>query len=90
MKVLNAKRRRRSGMVAFVEVERQTVTLTEAAKILGISRSKAYRLVAAGTFPVPVIRVGGSVVVPVKPLQRLLEEGTAACGHSCIEVGIVH
>ena len=73
-----ANRRVGSGMVARVDIERQTVTLTEAAKILGISRSKAYRLAAAGTFPVPLIRLGNSWVVPVKPLQRLLEEGTAA------------
>src|SRR5438128_2634613 len=43
-----------------------------AASVLGISRSQAYRLVAAGTFPTPVIRAGSRVVVPVAGLLRLL------------------
>lgn len=46
--------------------------LATAAAILGIGRSQAYRLVAAGQFPAPVIRIGTRVIVPVAGLLRLL------------------
>jgi hypothetical protein len=46
--------------------------LATAAAVLGIGRSQAYRLVAAGQFPAPVIRVGTRVIVPVAGLLRLL------------------
>ncbi len=46
--------------------------LATAAAILGIGRSQAYRLVAAGQFPTPVIRAGTRVIVPVAGLLRLL------------------
>ena len=57
-----------------------TVTVEEAAARLGIGRSLAYALVRAGDFPVPVIRAGKRVVVPLRPLERLLdgEEASAA------------
>ena len=74
----NAKRHAAGGMVK--RVDRQTVTVEEAAQALGISRAQAYALIARDAFPVPVIRLGRRVVVPLKPLQRLLdgEGGTAA------------
>jgi excisionase family DNA binding protein len=40
----------------------------EAAETLGVSRSKAYELIAAGT--IPSIRVGCSVRVPVAALRE--------------------
>ena len=40
---------------------------TEVANSLGIGRSKAYELIAAGT--IPSIRIGGSVRVPVDVLR---------------------
>lgn len=49
-----------------------TLTLPEAAALLGISRSTAYHAAAADKFPVPVIRVGSRYVVPTKPLLDLL------------------
>ena len=74
----NAKRGRGVGMVR--NMERQTVTVEEAAQALGISRAQAYALIARGEFPCPVIKLGRRVVVPLRPLQRLLdgEGGTAA------------
>jgi hypothetical protein len=51
-------------------------SLTTAATVLGIGRTLAYQLVAAGQFPVPVIRAGTRVLVPVRPLLKLLHLDT--------------
>jgi excisionase family DNA binding protein len=48
-------------------VERQTYTIVEAAKILGICRAVAYR---RGVLP--TVRIGGRRLVPRKALERLL------------------
>src|SRR2546421_2429119 len=53
-------------------------TLPTAAKILGIGRTLAYELVAVGQFPVPVIRAGTCVIVPVDPPLKLLHADDAA------------
>lgn len=44
---------------------------TEAADALGVSRSKAYELIAEGK--IPSVRVGGCVRVPVAALQAWIE-----------------
>jgi excisionase family DNA binding protein len=49
------------------QVERQTYTIEEAARILGICRAVAYR---QGVLP--TVRVGGRLLVPRKALERLL------------------
>jgi excisionase family DNA binding protein len=49
---------------------RATVTVEEAAKLLGISRAPAYRAVKAGQ--IPAIRVGGRLLVPVPKLLAML------------------
>jgi len=49
-----------------------TTTLPVAASTLGIGRTMAYQLVAAGRFPVAVIRAGSRLIVPVAPLLALL------------------
>ncbi|GAA4386082.1 hypothetical protein GCM10023147_08880 [Tsukamurella soli] len=48
------------------------VNLITAAVALGVSVSTASRSVAAGAFPVPVVRMGARVVVPTAPLRELL------------------
>lgn len=53
-------------------LSRPTVTLRDAAKILGIGSSTAYEAVRSNEFPVPVIKIGGRIVVPTKPLLDLL------------------
>jgi hypothetical protein len=68
---------RRSSTKPVWTVERiralgAATNLTTAASILGISRSQAYRLVATGTFPAPVIKAGSRIIVPVAALLRLL------------------
>ena len=50
---------------------RATVTVTEAAHVLGVSRSTAYELVHAGTLP--ALRLGRRIVVPTRALEELLD-----------------
>jgi len=50
-------------------IERQTYTIEEAAKILGICRAVAYR---KGVLP--TVRVAGRRLVPKRALERMLAE----------------
>ena len=50
-------------------VERQTYTIEEAARILGICRAVAYR---KGVLP--TVRVAGRRLVPKRALERMLAE----------------
>ena len=47
-----------------------TVTISEAARMIGISRSAGYR--AAHKGEIPTIRIGGRLLVPVAKLRSLL------------------
>ncbi len=51
--------------------ERRTLTVTEAARTLGISRAAAYAAARSGA--IPTIAIGRRIVVPVPALERLLE-----------------
>jgi excisionase family DNA binding protein len=53
------------------EAERRTVTVDEAAKMLGVGRNAAYRGVKSGD--IPVIRVGKRLLVPLAALERILQ-----------------
>ena len=55
--------------------DRQTITVEEAGRRLGISRNTAYMAVQRGE--IPAIRIGRRLVVPVAALDRLLA-GTGA------------
>lgn len=50
----------------------RTVTVREAAKVLGIGRNLAYEGVRRGE--IPSIRVGARIVIPTAGLNRLLSE----------------
>ena len=50
---------------------RATLTLPEAAQVLGISRSTAYELARTGKLP--VLRLGRRLVIPTNALNSLLE-----------------
>jgi hypothetical protein len=50
-------------------IERQTYTIEEAAKILGICRAVAYR---KGVLP--TVRIAGRRLVPRRALERMLAE----------------
>ena len=56
--------------------ERQTLTIEEAAAVLGIGRNSAYQAVASGQLP--VIRIGRRLLVPRPALERLLADAQAA------------
>jgi excisionase family DNA binding protein len=53
---------------------RLVVTVSEAANLLGISRSFAYELVKRGELP--VVRLGRRQLVPKESLSRLMESST--------------
>jgi excisionase family DNA binding protein len=52
-------------------MERQTLTVEETARLLGVSRSAAYLAVRRGDLP--VIKIGRRYVVPRVALERLLD-----------------
>lgn len=52
--------------------ERQTLTVEEAARVLGISRSSAYEAARRGELP--IVRIGRRYVVPRVALERLLDQ----------------
>lgn len=56
------------------EVTRQTYTIVEAARILGISAWCAYELAKTGRLP--VIRLGHRRVVPRRALDKMLDATT--------------
>lgn len=51
--------------------ERLTITVEEAARLLGISRAFAYLLVARNELP--SLKLGRRVVIPRRALERLLD-----------------
>ena len=55
-------------------MERLAYRIGEAADVLGISRSKAYELVAAGQLP--VLRVGQSMRIPADGLRAWVQRQT--------------
>lgn len=52
-----------------------TLSMAEAAALLGIGVSTAYRLCARGEFPVPVLRIGGMVKVSRARLRDYVDGG---------------
>lgn len=68
-----APRARDSGLgTAPAGVERLTLTVEEAATMLGISRAFAYEAVNRGE--IPSIRIGRRILVPRSALENLLGE----------------
>lgn len=51
--------------------ERLTVSVEEAAEMLGVSRGSAYNLVRVGD--IPSVRLGRRIVVPVRRLRALID-----------------
>ena len=46
--------------------------LVQAAALLGVGRTTAYRLVHDGQWPTPVLRLGRLIKIPTQPLMELL------------------
>lgn len=57
-------------------MERLTVTVEEAARLLGIGRGTAYELARTGGLP--VLRLGRRIVVPRAALERMVASGGQA------------
>jgi excisionase family DNA binding protein len=51
---------------------RRTMTIVEAAKVLGVGRNQAYEAARRGE--IPTIRIGKRLLVPLAALERLLQE----------------
>ncbi len=51
----------------------RTVSLLEAARALGIGKSSAYEMAAAGTFPARIFRVGAKWRVSARDLDRVID-----------------
>jgi excisionase family DNA binding protein len=51
--------------------EKLTLTVPQAARVLGISRGLAYQMARQGT--IPTLRFGRRLVVPRKAIEKLLE-----------------
>jgi excisionase family DNA binding protein len=49
-----------------------TLDLVTAARLLGVGRTVAYKLVHEGQWPTPVVHVGRKIRVPTAPLLVLL------------------
>lgn len=56
--------------VILMEQEKQTLTIDEAAKVLGVGRNKAYE--AAHRGEIPTIRIGKRILVLREPFKRML------------------
>ena len=52
------------------ERRRATISVPEAAKILGVGRNQGYEAVKNGQ--IPVIRIGKRLLVPLAALERML------------------
>lgn len=57
-------------------IERQTLTVEEAARVLGIGRNSAYEAVRRGE--IPTIRIGRRFIVPRMALERMLGEAESS------------
>jgi excisionase family DNA binding protein len=56
----------------FMDCSCQTVSLAEAAQVLGIGRSTVYKLARQGALPVPVLEIGPVLRVSAVHLARYL------------------
>lgn len=71
--------------MTMLSISPATMTVSEAAALLGISRSSAYECVRLGS--IPSIRLGRRIVVPRHALQQLLATPTGQSPHHDATVG---
>lgn len=57
-------------LVSGAEPPRLTVSVAEAARMLGIGRTMAYRCVRTGELP--AVNLGGRILIPVVALENLV------------------
>jgi excisionase family DNA binding protein len=58
-----------------MDIEKQTLTIEEAARVLGVGRNKAYE--AAHRGEIPTIRIGKRILVLREPFKKMLAGGPA-------------
>ena len=63
-------------ILEFAPGPRLTMSVAEAAKVLGMPRSSAYAAVACGA--IPSIRIGRHIVVPRAAVDRVLQDNQPA------------
>jgi excisionase family DNA binding protein len=51
---------------------RSLLSVEEASVLLGVTRSTLYRAIKAGTFPLPVFRIGQRTRIPRRSVDRLI------------------
>jgi excisionase family DNA binding protein len=66
--------RARAVVTEVAMEDRLTLTVDEAAQVLGISRALAYELVARGELP--SLRLGRRIVIPRRALELVLSQAT--------------
>jgi excisionase family DNA binding protein len=71
--------------VSTADIPRLVLRPGEVAIALGISRSKAYELIAVGA--IPSLRVGSSVRVPVDALQQWIAQQTTGAAQRLLDGG---
>lgn len=54
--------------------EPRTITVAQAATVLGISRTTAYECVRAGS--IPSLHLGGRIIVPLQAIEAMLERAS--------------
>lgn len=52
---------------------RETMNIEQFAKVLGVSRAKAYSLARNDQLPIPVIKIGNRKVVSIRAVEALLD-----------------
>lgn len=62
-------------VVERTEHAQRTMSVTQAAEVLGISRTTAYECVRTGDLP--ALRLGGRIVVPTQAIDDLLARASA-------------
>lgn len=56
------------------------VSVEEAAEMFGQSRSSLYRAIAMGSFPIPVLEIGGRYRISRAAIQRLIDGESPSTG----------
>ncbi|MGP5505893.1 helix-turn-helix transcriptional regulator [Corynebacterium flavescens] len=53
-------------------LNKPTLSARECAEILGCAHSSVFNAIKSGTFPFPVIHIGGRVMIPSAPVRTAL------------------
>lgn len=56
----------------------RTMSVTQVARVLGISRTSAYECVRTGELP--ALKLGGRIVIPTQVVEELLEQSAVRVG----------